>query len=74
MKLRRRKALLLISARNRIKRKRKEALEKEKRRFWVRGFFAERQTKGEFHTLVPEAVPNVAHKTRRITWMDSSTN
>ena len=31
MKLRRRKALLLILARHRIKRKRKEALEKEKK-------------------------------------------
>ena len=54
MKLSRRKALLLILARHQIKRKRKEALEKEKRRFWVRRLFAERQTKGEFHTLIAD--------------------
>ena len=39
--------MLLILARHRIKRKRKEALEKEKRRFLVRRLFAESQTKGE---------------------------
>ena len=54
MKLRRRKTLLLILARHRIKQKRKEALGKEKRRFRVRSIFAERQTKGEFHTLVAD--------------------
>ena len=51
----RRKALLLLLAMHRIKRKRQEKLlltEKKKRRFWVRRIFEERQTKGEFHTVV----------------------
>ena len=53
MKINRRQALLLVLARHRIK-KRKEALEKKKRRFWVRRIFEERKTKGEFHTLVAD--------------------
>ena len=53
----RRKALLLLLAMHRIKRKRQEKLlltEKKKRRFWVRRIFEERQTKGEFHTVVAD--------------------
>ena len=53
MKINRRQALLLVLARHRIK-KRKEALEKKKRRFWVRRIFEERKTEGVFHTVVAD--------------------
>ena len=54
MKINQRKALLLLIARHRLNRKRMEALEKKKKRFWVRRLFAERERKGEFHTLVAD--------------------
>ena len=53
MKINRRQALLLVLVRHRIK-KRKEVLEKKKRRFCVRIIFEEIKTKGDFHTLVAD--------------------
>ena len=52
----REKALLLVLTRHRLKRRRLETEDEytTQRRFWVRKIYAEREEKGEFHTLILE--------------------